>query len=325
MESLPKVCICIPTYNGGSYLDSAISSAVAQTYPNLEIIISDDCSSDLTVAIATAWQSKSPLPITLLQHERYGLVENWNYCVEYVQNQTSNPAKYLKFLFQDDLLTDNCVARMVEVAEQDDQIGLVFSRRSLLYDTSKQLPEAMHWLKDLHKAWANLQPIQAGIKLFSDRHFLHQPDNKIGEPTSVLIKIDVLAKLGLFDTSLRQFCDLEMWFRITAYYQVAFINEELATFRIHQEQTTNANVAQDRVWAEIYRVWLKLVFHPTYNRIAPRIRSHIYLHLVKSLMREYLSSILHHRWHRLGAIGALMGDACCLAIIPWQDTPSLDS
>jgi glycosyltransferase involved in cell wall biosynthesis len=325
MESLPKVCICIPTYNGEAYLDSAIGSAVAQTYPNLEIIISDDCSSDSTVAIATAWQTKSPFPITLLQHERYGLVENWNYCVQYVQTQTPDPAKYLKFLFQDDLLTANCVACMVEVAEQDDQIGLVFSRRSLLYGTSEQIPEPMHWLIDLHKAWANLQPVQAGMELFSDRHFLHQPDNKIGEPTSVLIKINVLTKLGLFDTSLRQFCDLEMWFRIMAYHQVAFINEELATFRIHHASTTNANVAQDRVWAEIYRVWLKLVFHPTYNRIAPKIRSHIYLHLVKSLMREYLSSILHHRWHRLGAIGALMGDACYLAIIPWQDVPSLDS
>lgn len=325
MESLPKVCICIPTYNGEAYLDSAISSAVAQTYPNIEIIISDDCSSDRTVAIATAWQTNSPFPITLLQHERFGLVENWNYCVQYIQNQTPSPSKYIKFLFQDDLLAANCVARMVEVAEQDDQIGLVFSRRSLLYDTSKQLPEAIHWLKDLHKAWANLQPIQAGIELFSDRHFLYQPDNKIGEPTSVLLKIEVLAKLGLFDTSLRQFCDLEMWLRIMAYHQVAFINEELATFRVHQAQTTNANVAQDRVWAEIYQVWLKLVFHPTYNHITPKIRRNIYLHLVKSLMREYLSSILHHRWHRLSAISALMRDACCLAIIPWQDTPSLNS
>ncbi len=319
MESLPKVCICIPTYNGGSYLDSAIGNAVAQTYPNLEIIISDDCSSDSTLAIATAWQTKSSLPITLLQHERYGLVENWNYCIQYVQKQTPSPAKYIKFLFQDDLLAPNCIARMVEVAEQDNDIGLVFSRRSLLYGTSEQLPAPLHWLSDLHKSWANLQPIQAGIELFSDRHFLRQPDNKIGEPTSVLIKIDVFAKLGLFDTSLRQFCDLEMWFRIMAHHQVAFINEELATFRVHSDQTTNANVAQDRVWAEIYRVWLKLVFHPTYNRIAPTIRSHIYLHLVKSLMREYLSSILHHRWHRLGAIGALMGDACRLAVIPWQD------
>ena len=319
MESLPKVCICIPTYNGEAYLDSAIGSAAAQTYPNIEIIVSDDCSSDNTVAIATAWQTKSSLPIILLQHERYGLVENWNYCVQYVQNQTPHPPKYIKFLFQDDLLAANCVARMVEVAEQDDRIGLVFSRRSLLYGTSKQLPTPIHWLKDLHKSWTNLRSLQPGIELFSDRNFLHQPDNKIGEPTSVLVKIDVLAKLGLFDTSLRQFCDLEMWFRIMAYHQIAFINEELATFRVHSKQTTTANVAQDRMWAEIYRVWLKLVFHPTYNRITPKIRRNIYLHLVKSLMREYLSSILHHRWHRLGAIGALMGDACRLVVIPWQD------
>ena len=45
----PLVTIAIPTYNrADAYLGEAIQSAINQTYPNLEIIISDNCSSDYT-------------------------------------------------------------------------------------------------------------------------------------------------------------------------------------------------------------------------------------------------------------------------------------
>jgi glycosyltransferase involved in cell wall biosynthesis len=323
MESFPKVSICIPTYNGAEFLDSAIASAVAQTYPNFDIIISDDRSTDNTVAIAQTWQQKSPIPIILLQHERYGLVENWNYCVQYVTTQTDNPPAYIKFLFQDDLLAPNCLECMVKAAQQDRDIGLVFSRRQLLYGNSEPLPSTKLWLQDLHQAWHNLRPIQTGMDLISDRNFLHQPDNKIGEPTSVLIKSSVFSKVGLFDVSLRQFCDLEMWLRIMAHYHVAFSDRELATFRIHAQQTTNANVSQDRIWAEIYQVWLKLVFHPIYTNITPTVRRNIYLHLWQNLMRECLGSIRHHRWHRLRHIGVLVVRSCRFIFMPWQDSSPL--
>lgn len=323
MESFPKVSICIPTYNGAEFLDSAIASAVAQTYPNFDIIISDDCSTDNTVAIVQAWQQKYPVAIVLLQHERYGLVENWNYCVQYVTTQTSDSHAYIKFLFQDDLLVPDCLEHMVKAAQQDREIGLVFSRRKLLYGNSESLPPPKLWLRDLHKAWYNLQSVQVGIDLIGDRNFLQQPDNKIGEPTSVLIKSSVFSELGLFDASLRQFCDLEMWLRIAAHHKIAFSDRELATFRIHPQQTTNTNAAQDRIWAEIYQVWLKLVFHPIYENITFTLRRNIYLHLWQSLMRECLGSIRHHRWHRLRQIAALIVNACRFIFIPWQDLPPL--
>jgi glycosyltransferase involved in cell wall biosynthesis len=316
MESFPKVSICIPTYNGAEFLDSAISSAVAQTYPNFDIIISDDRSTDNTVAIAQAWQQKSPIPIVLLQHERYGLVENWNYCVQYITTQTDKPPTYIKFLFQDDFLAANCLECMVAVAQQNSDIGLVFSRRQLLYGNSEPLPSTKLWMQNLHLAWHNLQPLQAGIDLFGDRNFLNQPDNKIGEPTNVLIKSSIFSKLGLFDVSLRQFCDLEMWLRIMANYYVAFSDRELVAFRIHDRQTTNTNAAQDLIWAEIYQVWLKVIRHPTYKNISPAVRRKIYLHLWQSLMRECLGSIRHHRWHRLRQIGVLIVDACRFILIP---------
>lgn len=45
---LPKVTIMIPTFNQGNILYRAIESSIMQDYPDLEIIVSDDCSTDNT-------------------------------------------------------------------------------------------------------------------------------------------------------------------------------------------------------------------------------------------------------------------------------------
>ena len=48
------VSIFIPNYNNGKYLNECISSAINQSYENIEIIVSDDCSTDNSVAIISS-------------------------------------------------------------------------------------------------------------------------------------------------------------------------------------------------------------------------------------------------------------------------------
>jgi len=59
MESLPLVTINIPTFNQEKYIARAIESCLAQDYPNLEIIVSDDCSTDNTYSIAKSFESEN--------------------------------------------------------------------------------------------------------------------------------------------------------------------------------------------------------------------------------------------------------------------------
>jgi glycosyltransferase involved in cell wall biosynthesis len=48
---LPSVCVIIPTYNQAAYITRAVNSVMAQTYPNLQIVISDDASTDDTYRV----------------------------------------------------------------------------------------------------------------------------------------------------------------------------------------------------------------------------------------------------------------------------------
>jgi predicted O-linked N-acetylglucosamine transferase (SPINDLY family)/predicted SAM-dependent methyltransferase len=240
LNSNPLVSVCIPTYNGEKFIKEAIQSVLSQTYSNIEIILSDDNSSDRTVEIAKALQSQSPLKFSILEHSQYGLAENWNFCISQAQG------KYIKFLFQDDLLQPNAIKAMVSLAEQDQEIGLVFSPRKLF--TSTENPHdaqllAHHEAKDVHKGWSNLQSIQSGQELLQELNILENPINKIGEPSTVLIRKEVFDTVGVFNPELCQLVDLEMWLRIMSQYKVGFVDRTLSSFRIHAQQQTQKNSA----------------------------------------------------------------------------------
>ena len=99
-----------------------LNSITETIYPNLEIIFSDDRSTDESLTIIQSYRLNN---CQILTHSRYGLVNNWNYCIKQAKG------KYIKFLFQDDTIEPDCITKMVELAEQNEQIGLVFSDRRL--------------------------------------------------------------------------------------------------------------------------------------------------------------------------------------------------
>jgi predicted O-linked N-acetylglucosamine transferase (SPINDLY family)/predicted SAM-dependent methyltransferase/GT2 family glycosyltransferase len=242
LTSSPLVSICIPTYNGEEFIEETLNNVLRQTYPNLEIIISDDNSKDRTIEIVESFKGKFTCELSILKHGQYGLSQNWNFCISQAKG------KYIKFLFQDDLLEPDAISRMVELAEQDEEIGLVFSPRRLFTteDDTYYDPNFLehHGAKDIHKGWSNLKAIQSGQELLKDRNLFSYSINKIGEPTTVLIKKEIFNKVGLFNSDLCQLVDLEMWLRIISECKVGFVNKYLSHFRLHEHQQTNRNSAE---------------------------------------------------------------------------------
>ncbi|MDZ8105961.1 MAG: glycosyltransferase [Nostoc sp. DedQUE12a] len=237
----PLVSICIPTYNGENFVAEAINSVLCQTYPNIEIILSDDNSIDKTVEIAKSFNQKLSFNFSILEHSQYGLAHNWNFCISQAKG------KYIKFLFQDDLLEPTAIEEMVNLAEQDEEIGLVFSPRTIFHNTGDTNYDSNflmhHEAKDVHKAWSKLKVIQSGQQLLLDPNILDNPINKIGEPSTVLIRKDVFENVGLFNSEFCQLVDLEMWLRIMSQYKVGFVDTVLSHFRIHPQQQTRRNTA----------------------------------------------------------------------------------
>ncbi|MBD1830176.1 glycosyltransferase [Microcoleus vaginatus GB1-A2] len=272
LNEQPKVSICIPTYNGEAFIGEALKSALAQTYPNIELIISDDGSTDRTIAIAQSFQLQTSVDFRIVLHRNYGLSQNWNFCISQATGQ------YIKFLFQDDLLAPECIEKMVALAQQNPEIGMVFSPRGITIADNESNPilrGASQSIKDLHKNWSNLKSIQTGKELLADTNCLNNPINKIGEPSTVLIAARVFEEIGLFDSGLSQYVDLDMWWRIMGNYHIGFVDEKLSSLRIHPEQQTWKNFAAGENHKDVVRFYKKLLNSPDYSFLDQQIKQTI--------------------------------------------------
>ena len=242
---MPLVSICIPTYNGSKFIAEAMESAINQTYSNLEIIVSDDASNDDTIKIIEAFKQKTNIPIFIHQHQPNGIGANWNHCIKKANG------KYIKFLFQDDVLMPTCVNEMVNVLENDASIGLVASMRTFIVEASYINEETEKWIK----AYGNLQealqlPLKNGMRildknLFKSDLFLKSPLNKVGEPPTTMFRKDLIKNIGYYREDLKQILDYEFYYRLLKKYKIAILEKELVKFRLHQQQATNLNRGND--------------------------------------------------------------------------------
>ncbi|MCS6959990.1 MAG: glycosyltransferase [Pseudanabaenaceae cyanobacterium SKYGB_i_bin29] len=261
----PLVSICIPTFNGAPFIAATLHSAIHQTYRPLEIIISDDDSTDCTLTIAEEILSNSDIPYRIYRHDRFGLGHNWNYCIAQAQG------KYIKFLLQDDQLHPDCVSELVSIFEHNPhrKLGMVFCRRQLLFSDDTRIDDIY---ADVASQWTKLETINYGYNLLQDPQLFNDPLNKIGEPTNTLILKTVFDRIGTFDPQFQQLIDLDMWWRIMGHYQIGFRDRVLAQFRIHRQQFSQTNSNSAVAWLDSWRLFFKMLSHADYEFLSPQIK-----------------------------------------------------
>lgn len=76
-DSFPLISIVIATYNGAKFLATQLDSVLAQDYPNLEIIISDDNSKDETISILENYQQKKSAIRIIRSEQNKGYIKNF--------------------------------------------------------------------------------------------------------------------------------------------------------------------------------------------------------------------------------------------------------
>ncbi|QIA06721.1 glycosyltransferase family 2 protein [Draconibacterium halophilum] len=239
----PLVSICIPTYNGAKYLSEAINSAIAQTYRPIEIVISDDNSTDGTIEIAERLKNESNIPFLIFKHTPEGIGANWNNAIKHSNGE------FIKFLFQDDILRSDCIEQMMQLNFKNNNLGFIVCRRELIVE-SEEINQASYYQP-------TYTTIQSGKEILGGKNLFNAPRNKIGEPTCVLIPKAVIEDIGYFNTKLSQSLDYEFLYRVCHFYSFGYINKELVKFRLHNNQTTRKNSLQ--VVPDRYRIPITLL------------------------------------------------------------------
>lgn len=114
----PLVSVIIPTYNRPEYLKQAIASAIQQTYQNIEIIVSDNCSPENTQAIAESFQDSRIR--FWRQPENMGMLPNQIHAFKMAQG------KYVASLHDDDMWNEDFLAKLIPYLEANSNLILAF-------------------------------------------------------------------------------------------------------------------------------------------------------------------------------------------------------
>ncbi|SNS58840.1 Glycosyltransferase involved in cell wall bisynthesis [Ekhidna lutea] len=218
------VSVCVPLYNGEKYLRESLDCIVNQTYKDLEILIVDDCSLDDSMAIAQEYQLKDGRIRIVHNQQNLGLVGNWNRCIKEAKGE------YVKFHFQDDLMMNDTIEKMVLMAKNSNLHVVITDREYIFEDgINNTFFDRLPRLSDYFRDNAIIKPTfisnilkDLGIEM-----------NFMGEPILGLVREEVFSDYGKYDESLRQIVDFEFWIRLALNIQIGFIPERLHTFRVH--------------------------------------------------------------------------------------------
>lgn len=236
----PLVTVIICTYNGERYLSQTLDSVLKQTYPNIEIVIVDDGSSDNTVSIISQYADHDQR-IRWFVKENSGLPSSRNFAFSQANGE------WIAIIDQDDLCYPDRLKRQIEVAAANPSASLVFCNTDYINKDNKiignhlskfSLPDAFI----PKKVAANLLLCQ-GCYVDSEALFF---------------KRNVINQFYPLDETLRYACDYEYFIRLGFEIDFAYTTDTLSAWRIHEKQLSTTDFNR---FKEIREVLMRFFFH----------------------------------------------------------------
>lgn len=232
----PVISICIPVFNGQAFLRQCLDSCLNQTYKNYEIVICDDGSSDGGPAIIDEYAQKNGMLRFYKNESNLGLVGNWNRCIELARGE------WIKFVFQDDYISADCLSRFMSLSAPSTFV-MVSERNFILPENPTN--DYLHYYTSVVRTLKNTSDQREGFfepRLVARIAVQNMCMNFIGEPSLTFFRKCVIEKIGPFNASLKQICDLEFFLRAATVYGLLYVPEKLCAFSIHANSTTSSNV-----------------------------------------------------------------------------------
>ena len=199
-----KVSVVIPTYNKADYTKKTVDSVLAQTYPNLEVIVVDDGSHDNTVKVVEQYGNR----VRLIQKANGGACSARN---EGIRNATG---EYVAFIDCDDLYYPEKIQRCIDYLEYKPQSGFVYTAVNFIDDHDRIVG-----IYDHHRS---REGDIAGALILG---------NFICNST-VVVRRSVLQQVGFFDEKVFTPGDWDMWLRFSQVSQAGYIRDPLTKYRI---------------------------------------------------------------------------------------------
>lgn len=208
--SNPLVSVIIPAYNAAPYVAAAVDSALAQTYAPVEVVVTDDGSTDGTAEILRPYREAGK--ITYIYQKNAGLSSARNTGIR------ASHGEYIALLDSDDLFLPDKIERQIGYLEAHPACGISYCGIAHFYEED---PERMLNLKYEYYSGADFFPALLW------KNFVN--------PLSVVARRSVFETIGFFDEDLKRSEDWDFWIR-AAYAGIRFdyLPEVLARYRMRR-------------------------------------------------------------------------------------------
>ncbi len=242
-ENKPRVSVLIPAYNHEKFVEDAILSVVNQTYgyDNIELIVTDDCSSDNTVEKLQRLQQQYGFRL-ILHHKNFGVSSTLNEMILLTNSL------YITSFASDDVMVPDRIQNQINILQNHPEIDILAGTSILIDEKGNQISDIQRNNNDFLESFT-----------FEDIFLLNWPGFTAG---SVIIKSNLFKRIGSYDPNIKV---EDYYFWLKASFNNAKIvrcNIPFLYYRIHGNSiSTNDTLLKDEV-AKILALYKS---HPQYN------------------------------------------------------------
>ena len=238
----PLVSILTPAYNAEPWIADTIASAVRQTWPNKEIIVVDDGSTDRTLSVASKFAKDG---VTVVAQKNRGASAARNHAYSLCRGD------YIQWLDADDLLAPDKISRQMEFAESVKNPRLLLSSEwgRFLYRTKRAefVPTVL---------WQDLSPVEWLLRKLSLNVWM--------QPGSWLVSRELTEAVGPWDERLSFDDDGEYFCRVLLTSEGArFVRGAKTFYRASGPASLSSVDSSDR---KLESAWLSIRLHIHYLR-----------------------------------------------------------
>ena len=218
----PKVTIAIPTYNRAAWIEGAVMAALAQTYPDVEVLVSDNASTDETPSVLS--RCDDPRVRVVRQDTNLGLIGNWNACLAQARGD------YIAVVPDDDRISPWFLERCMSLEQADPELPIVLGLSDL-----RLVSQGGRVLKATpNKTFAS--GVWDGVDILNE--FLE--DRIAAQMCSILVRTQDLREQGGFPQGMPFSVDKAGWAPVLLTGRAGFVNESCGTFNEHETNHTHS-------------------------------------------------------------------------------------
>lgn len=270
----PLVSAIVPAFNAERYVGEAIDSILAQSYPNIEILVVDNASTDNTAAIIKRYGER----VTYLHQAKKGPAAARN------QGLMQSRGDFIAFLDADDLWLPEKTERQIRYLVDHPEVGVCYSHYEFIDSESR--PHPFKARPQMLNGWA----FEALLKLQ-----LH-----VGIGTT-MIRRSCIDDVGMLDENLITAEDTNFFIRLAKNYQFGYLRGPVARYRIHQDSLTKTDGVRRGTFKSLdYLVDRYSELHP--SRSSLMAEAYAVRHLARGKRGFYRGDYADARQHARKAI-----------------------